>query len=103
MFQCNRNIPVHLQQKDRNYAISWEGYAYRVFGFSGSTVSPFSDFQKRGENVNSASYCEFLFKFRDAIRGKCPGQQARSVLRHHDKARPHTAQAENSTTTVGTS
>jgi hypothetical protein len=28
---------VHLQPK------SWEGYAYDVLGFSGSTVSPFSE------------------------------------------------------------
>jgi hypothetical protein len=33
-------------------AISWEGYAYHVLGFSGSTVCPFV---KRGSNVNSAS------------------------------------------------
>jgi hypothetical protein len=25
------------------YAIRWEAYAYRVLGFSGSTVSPFSE------------------------------------------------------------
>jgi hypothetical protein len=25
------------------YAISWEGYVYRVLGFSWSTVSPFSE------------------------------------------------------------
>jgi hypothetical protein len=25
------------------YATSWEGYAYRVLGFSGSPVSPFSE------------------------------------------------------------
>jgi hypothetical protein len=34
-------------------------------------------FQKHSENVNSASYCEVLFKFRDAIRRKRRGQLAR--------------------------
>jgi hypothetical protein len=32
-----------FNQKVYGYAISWEGYAYRVLGFSGSTVSPFSE------------------------------------------------------------
>jgi histone-lysine N-methyltransferase SETMAR len=48
-------------------------------------------FQKRGENANSASYCEVLLKLRDAILSKRPGQLARRVLLHHDNARPHTA------------
>jgi hypothetical protein len=30
-------------------------------------------FQKRGENLNSASYCEVLLKLRDSIRRKLPG------------------------------
>jgi histone-lysine N-methyltransferase SETMAR len=50
-------------------------------------------FQKHGDNVNSESCCEVLLKLRDAIRRKCPGQLARSVLLHHDNARPHTAWA----------
>jgi hypothetical protein len=33
-------------------------------------------FQKRGENVNFASYCEVLLKLRDAIRRKLTGQLA---------------------------
>jgi hypothetical protein len=33
-------------------------------------------FQKRGENVNSASYCEVLLKLRDAVRRKPPVQLA---------------------------
>jgi histone-lysine N-methyltransferase SETMAR len=48
-------------------------------------------FQKRGENVNSASYCEVLLKLGDAIRRKRPRHLARWVLLHHDNARPHTA------------
>jgi hypothetical protein len=35
---------------------------------------PLAHFQKRGENVNSVSYCEVLLKLRDAIRSKRPGQ-----------------------------
>jgi histone-lysine N-methyltransferase SETMAR len=50
-------------------------------------------FQKRGENVNSASYCEVLTKLRDAIRKKTSRPMARGVLLHHDNARPHTARA----------
>jgi hypothetical protein len=50
-------------------------------------------FQKRGENVNPASYCEVLLKLRDEIRRKRPGQLARGVLLHHDNAGPHTARA----------
>jgi hypothetical protein len=37
-------------------------------------------FQKRGENVNSASYCKVLLKLRNAIRRKHPGKLARGVL-----------------------
>jgi hypothetical protein len=50
-------------------------------------------FQKRGENVNSASYCEFLLKPQDKIDRKLPGQLARGVLLHHDNDRPHASQA----------
>jgi hypothetical protein len=52
-----------------------------------------ANFQKHGENVNSASYREVLFKLRDAIRRKRKGQLAGGVLLHHDNARPHTARA----------
>jgi histone-lysine N-methyltransferase SETMAR len=50
-------------------------------------------FQKRGENVNSASYCEVLLMLRDAIRRKLLGQLARGVLLNHDNAKPHIARA----------
>jgi histone-lysine N-methyltransferase SETMAR len=49
-------------------------------------------FQKCGENVNFASYCEVLLKLWDAICSKHPGQLAREVL-HHDNFRTHTTQA----------
>jgi hypothetical protein len=63
-------------------------------------------FQKRGEKVNSASYCKVPLKLRDAICRNRPGQLARGVLLHHDNARPHTARVnpeENSRTTFRTS
>jgi transposase len=43
--------------------------------------------------VNSASYCEFMLKLRDAIRIKASGQLARGLLLNHDNATPHTARA----------
>jgi histone-lysine N-methyltransferase SETMAR len=49
--------------------------------------------QKRGENVNFASYYEVVLKLRDAIHRKRLSQLARGVLLHHDNARPHTARA----------
>jgi histone-lysine N-methyltransferase SETMAR len=58
--------------------------------FSGSIVT---HFQKCGENVNSASYCEILLKLPDPIHRKLSGQVARGVLLHHDNARPHTVRA----------
>jgi histone-lysine N-methyltransferase SETMAR len=50
-------------------------------------------YQKRGENVNSALYCEVLLKLRDAIRRKRSCRLARGVLLHHDNARSHTTRA----------
>jgi hypothetical protein len=50
-------------------------------------------FQKRGENMNSASYFEALLKLRDAIHRKRSGQLARGLLLHHDNVRPNTARA----------
>jgi hypothetical protein len=51
-----------------------------------------AQFQKHGENVNSASCCEVLLKLQDAIHRKHLGQLARGILLHHDNARPHTSQ-----------
>jgi hypothetical protein len=64
---------------------------FTVFWDSQGVLS--AQFQKRSENVNSASYCEVLLKLQDAICGKCPGQLARGLLLHHDNAIPHTARA----------
>jgi hypothetical protein len=91
VLQCNRNIPVHLQTKSfkvRPYvgkvmlAVFWD--------FQGVVLA---HFQKHGENVNSASYCEILLEFRDAVRRKRPGQLARGILLHHDNVRPHIGRA----------
>jgi hypothetical protein len=49
-------------------------------------------FQKHGENVNSALYCEAVLKLQDAIRRKHTSQLVRGVLLHHHDVRPHTTQ-----------
>jgi histone-lysine N-methyltransferase SETMAR len=65
-------------KKLEGYAISWEGYAHRLLGFSGGTYL-LAHNQEPGENVNSASYCVVLLKLRDANRRKLPCQLARGV------------------------
>jgi hypothetical protein len=47
--------------------------------------------QKRGENVNSASYCEVLLKLKGAVGRKIPGQRAGAALLHRENARARTA------------
>jgi hypothetical protein len=47
-------------------------------------------FHKRGENVNSASYCEVLLSFGMQF---AENVQATWQLLHHDNARRHTARA----------
>jgi transposase len=54
-------------------------------------------FQKCGENMNSASYCEVLLKLWDTNHRKRPGQLARGKVLHHDNARPHTTRANKDT------
>jgi hypothetical protein len=66
----SKRASVQWKHPSSPSTISWEGYSYRILGFSGSTVSPFSE---ACENVNSASYCEVLVKLRDAIPRKRPG------------------------------
>jgi hypothetical protein len=63
---------------------------FKVIPPAGKVGVLLAHFQKHGENVNSALYCEVL-KFWDAIRRKCPAQLARGVLHNHDNAKPHTA------------
>jgi hypothetical protein len=82
-----------FKQNVLGYAISWERYA--VFLDSHGVL--LAHFQKRNENVNSASYCEVLLKLRDAIRRKLLGQLARRVLLHHDNTKHHTARTTQET------
>jgi hypothetical protein len=42
-FNAKETSQFTFNQKVEGYAISWEGYAYHVLGFSGSTVCPFSE------------------------------------------------------------
>jgi hypothetical protein len=37
------SVQFSFNEKVEGFVISWEGYVYRVLGFSGSTVSPFSE------------------------------------------------------------
>jgi hypothetical protein len=82
IIKCNENIPVHLPPKFKvMLTVFWDCQGVLL-----------AHFQKHGDNVNSASYCEVLLKLRDSIRKKRPGHLARGVLLHHDNARLHTAQ-----------
>jgi hypothetical protein len=93
MLHCNGNIPVHLQPKSSKFRVTPSTGKVMLTMFRDSHGVLLADFQKHGENVNSASYCEVLLKLQDAIRRIHAGQLARRVLFHHDNARPHTAQA----------
>jgi hypothetical protein len=42
-FNAMETSQFTFNQKVYSYTISWESYAYHVLGFSGSTVSPFSE------------------------------------------------------------
>jgi histone-lysine N-methyltransferase SETMAR len=96
VFQCNGNIPVHLQQKKFKVARTpTAGRVMLTMFWDGQGVL-LPHFEKRGENVNSVSYYEVLLKLQNAINRKRSCQLARGVqvlLLHHDNARPHTAQA----------
>jgi hypothetical protein len=52
-----------------------------------------SNFQKRCENTNSASYCEILLKLRCEVSRKYLGKQDRELSLHHENAKPYTARA----------
>jgi histone-lysine N-methyltransferase SETMAR len=91
MLQCNGNTSVHLQPKSVRVLQSAGKVVLTVFVDSHGVL--LAHFQKRGENVNSATYCEVLLKLRDTIRRKRPGQLARGVLLHHDNNRTHRGRA----------
>jgi hypothetical protein len=104
LLQCNGNIPVHLLVQPKSLRLRHK-LERLCFVFWNSRRVLLAHFQKRGEYVNSASYCEVLLKLWDAIHRKRPGQVAGEILFHLDNVRPHTAWPthENSRTTVGTS
>jgi hypothetical protein len=104
----NKSWLHHYQPKSKCASVQWKypslpsAKKFKVMPFAGKVMlSIFLDpqgvmlasFQKHGENMNPASYCEVLLKLWDAIRRICPGQLARGVLLHLDNARPHTVQA----------
>jgi hypothetical protein len=88
--QCNRNIPVHIQPKSLRLCHQL-GRLFIPFWDSQGIV--LDNFQKRGENVNSASYSEVMLKLWDAFPRKRPGQLARGVLLHQENIRSHIARA----------
>jgi hypothetical protein len=90
MLQFNGNIPVHLQPKSSTFNVTPSAGKVMLTVFWDSQEVLLAHFQKHGENMNSAWYCEVPLKLRDAIHRKHPGQLAREVLLHHDNARPHT-------------
>jgi histone-lysine N-methyltransferase SETMAR len=83
VLKCNGNVPVNLQPKSSKFKFTPSAGKVVLTLFWDSQGVLLAHFQKRGENVNSASYCEALSKFQDAIFRKCPGQLARGVLLHH--------------------
>jgi hypothetical protein len=88
----NGNIPVHLQPKSLRLCVRHQlgSFAYRVLGFSGSTVSPFS------EAWWKCKFCIALWSSGEASgcsSQKSPGQLARGALLDHDNARLHTDRA----------
>jgi hypothetical protein len=111
---------VHqYQPKSKHASVQWKYPSspstkkFKVMPLAGKViVTVFLDsqavllahFQKRGENVNSASYC-VLLKLLGAIRRKGPGQLVRGVLLQHDNCQtPYSLSnpGENSRTTLGT-
>jgi hypothetical protein len=70
VLQCNGNMPVHLQSKSSNFKDMPSAGKVMLTVFWDSQGVLLAHFQKRGENVYSASYCEVLLKLRDAVRRK---------------------------------
>jgi hypothetical protein len=89
--QCNGNIPVHIQPNSSMFKVTPSAGKVMLTVFWDSQGVLLAHFQKRGENVNSATYCKVLLKLRDTIRRKYPGQLTRGALLHHDNTRQDTA------------
>jgi hypothetical protein len=88
MLQCSGNIPVHLLVM---VTLSAGKVMLTVFLDYRSIL--LAHFRKRGENVNSASYCEVLLKLWDEIHRKYLSQLSSGVLLYYDNARSHRARA----------
>jgi histone-lysine N-methyltransferase SETMAR len=84
--------PTSLSRSTKNVKVTSLARKFMLTVFRNSQGVLLAHFQKRGENVNSASHCEVRM-LRDAIHRKRPGQLARRALLHHDNARFHTARA----------
>jgi hypothetical protein len=102
----NKSCVYHYQPESKHASMQWKhpsspsAKKFKVTPPAGKVIlTMFWDsqgvqlghFQKCGDNVNSASYCEVLLKLWDAICRKRPGSLARGVLLHHDNVRPHIA------------
>jgi hypothetical protein len=70
VLQCNENIPVHRHPKSSNFKVTPLAGKVMLTVFWDSQRVLLSHFQKRGEDVNSASNCEVLLKLRNAIHRK---------------------------------
>jgi hypothetical protein len=68
VLQCNGNIPLHLQPKSSKFKVSPSAGRVMLTVFWDSQGVVLAHFQKRGEDVNSALYCEVLLKLQDGIR-----------------------------------
>jgi hypothetical protein len=94
LLQCG-TIPVHLQPKSSKFKVtpSVGKVMHTVFWDSQGVL--LAHFQKHGENVKFASYCEVFLKLLDAVHREHPWQ----CQTPYSPSNP----GENSSTTVGSS
>jgi hypothetical protein len=91
VLQPSGNIQFHFHPKGFKVTPSEGKIMLTVFwDFLGVLLS---NFQKRGENMNSAAYCEVLLKLRCEVSRKYLGQQERELSLHHENAKTPTARA----------
>jgi hypothetical protein len=88
LLQCNRNIPVHLQQKSSKLKVTPSGEKFLLAVFWDSQGVVLAHFKNCGEDWKFSSYCEVLLKLRGAICIKRPGQLARGILLHQTMPDP---------------
>jgi hypothetical protein len=75
MLQSDGNIPVHF--KPKTLWLCHQLGQLCLLCFSESQGVLLAHFQKHGENENSASYCEVLWKLWNIICRKLPGKLGR--------------------------